>query len=153
MDIQNNKQLLLLLLQDLCGRLLYKVKIQHVSEPDTQYELYSLNLNSLEILFWNYKGKNLRIGDCGKLIRFGNIRYKPYLRPMSSMTKEEIKEYRKTQNKIAIQWDEYSQPIGYTYVDTYKTFDWLNRKMFDYRGLIEKGLAIEAPKGMYESID
>jgi hypothetical protein len=27
--------------------------------------------------------------------------------------------------------------------------DWLNAHHFDYRGLIEKGLAIEAPEGMY----
>ena len=26
--------------------------------------------------------------------------------------------------------------------DTYKSIDWVNKKMFDYRGLIEKGLAI-----------
>ena len=30
-----------------------------------------------------------------------------------------------------------------------KLIDWLNKKMFDYRGLIERGLAIEAPEGMY----
>ena len=28
-------------------------------------------------------------------------------------------------------------------------YDWLNAHHFDYRGLIEKGLAIEAPEGMY----
>ena len=27
--------------------------------------------------------------------------------------------------------------------------DWLNKHNFDYRGLIEKGLALEAPEGMY----
>ena len=51
----------------------------------------------------------------------------PYLRPMSSMTKEEHKEYE--------QW----LPDGYC-IDT---FDWLNAHHFDYRGLIKKGLAIE----------
>jgi hypothetical protein len=30
-----------------------------------------------------------------------------------------------------------------------KVFDWLNAHHFDYRGLIERGLAIEAPEGMY----
>jgi hypothetical protein len=35
--------------------------------------------------------------------------------------------------------------------DSYILLDWLNKKMFDYRGLIEKGLAIEAPKGMYNT--
>jgi hypothetical protein len=27
--------------------------------------------------------------------------------------------------------------------------DWLNKHHFDYRGLITKGLALEAPDGMY----
>ena len=29
-------------------------------------------------------------------------------------------------------------------------YDWLLKHHFDYRGLIEKGLALEAPKGIYE---
>ena len=36
----------------------------------------------------------------------------------------------------------------YTIVDF---IDWLNKNHFDYRGLIEKGLAIEAPKDMYKN--
>jgi len=51
---------------------------------------------------------------------------KPYLRPMSSMTKEE----RKEQCKFSA-WNN----IEY--------YDWLNAKHFDYRGLIPKGQAIE----------
>jgi hypothetical protein len=35
-------------------------------------------------------------------------------------------------------------------VSSIKIFDWLNSHHFDYRGLIEKGLAIEAPDGMYK---
>ena len=34
--------------------------------------------------------------------------------------------------------------------DINKVNDWLNKNMFDYCGLIPKGLAIEAPKGMYK---
>ena len=30
-------------------------------------------------------------------------------------------------------------------------YDWLNAHHFDYRGLIEKGLALEAPEGMYKT--
>ena len=48
---------------------------------------------------------------------------KPYLRPMSSMTN---KEYEHTKNM---------SPLDY--------IDWLNAHHFDYRGLIDKGLAIE----------
>jgi len=61
---------------------------------------------------------------------------KPYLRPMSSMTEEEKIDYQAFFN-----YD------GVEYPDEY--IDWLNKNMFDYRGLIEKGLAIEAPEGMY----
>jgi hypothetical protein len=33
-----------------------------------------------------------------------------------------------------------------------KVTDWLNKKMFDYRGLIPMGLALEAPEGMYKEL-
>ena len=54
---------------------------------------------------------------------------KPYLRPMDSMTEEEYAEF------------------GYdTLRYTIQDIDWLNAHHFDYRGLIEKGLAIEVTK-------
>lgn len=54
----------------------------------------------------------------------------PYLRPMSSMTEEERKEYK---HFVAFS----GSPDGAA-----NFIDWLNKNMFDYRGLIEKGLAI-----------
>lgn len=60
---------------------------------------------------------------------------KPYLRPMSSMTK---KEKRDLGGDI------------HTYY-TIREIDWLNAHHFDYRGLIKKGLALEAPEGMYKT--
>ena len=70
-----------------------------------------------------------------------NIVYmKPYLRPMSSMTEEEKEEW------------EWMNPIPdgcYPIEERLEMFDWLNAHHFDYRDLIPKGLAIEAPKGMY----
>jgi hypothetical protein len=65
------------------------------------------------------------------------IMYKPYLRPMSSMTKEEKLMYE----GLMIGTDNVSYMLD--------VIDWLNKKMFDYRGLIERGLALEAPRGMY----
>jgi hypothetical protein len=47
-------------------------------------------------------------------------------------------------------------PIEYTFVyehDINSYIDWLNKHHFDYRGLIEKGLALEAPEGMYSIKD
>ena len=69
---------------------------------------------------------------------------KPYLRPMSSMTKVEMLEYISLKEDI-IACDD----ITYSF-ETYESIDWLNKNHFDYRGLIEKGLAIEAPEGMYK---
>ena len=65
---------------------------------------------------------------------------KPYLRPMSSMTEEEKTEFRQLRGVIAISDMIVADAVG---------FDWLNAHHFDYRGLIDKGLAIEAPEGMY----
>ena len=60
---------------------------------------------------------------------------KPYLRPMSSMTEEEQKEYHKT-----FRVEPYGN--GYVYVESAKSFDWLNKNMFDFRELIPKDLAL-----------
>jgi len=62
----------------------------------------------------------------------------PYLRPMSSMTKEEKETYEMFFNEDG---------LLDTSVDTY--VDWLLEGHFDWRGLISKGLALEAPEGMY----
>lgn len=66
---------------------------------------------------------------------------KPYLRPMSSMTEEEKKEFID-----AVTWE----ANGKFYIDEsedisfyQEKYDWLNAHHFDYRGLIPKGLAIE----------
>lgn len=58
---------------------------------------------------------------------------KPYLRPMKSSeaTEQELKEIEVLDND-------------------YKSVDWLNAHHFDYRGLIERGLALKAPTGMYD---
>ena len=64
---------------------------------------------------------------------------RPYLRPMSSMTEEEKKEYNA--------YHSHPDNIGdspWFYVD------WLVDNKFDYRGLIPKGLALVAKEGMYE---
>ena len=70
---------------------------------------------------------------------FGN--FKPYLIPLSSMTEKQKKEYQ----YITERW---MYDPSYSISDS---TDWLNKNHFDYRGLIEKGLAIEAPKDMYKN--
>ena len=68
---------------------------------------------------------------------------KPYLRPMSSLIEKELDECRAT--------CKYRQ-VGQSILDcaTPETIDYLISHHFDYRGLIEKGLALEAPDGMYK---
>jgi hypothetical protein len=60
---------------------------------------------------------------------------KPYLRPLSSITTKELEKYNELFNKS---------------LDTWTHVDWLNSHHFDYRRLIERGLALEAPEGMYK---
>ena len=74
---------------------------------------------------------------------------KPYLRPMSSMTEEECKEAKT--NGCIIYHDTSPKNRGLMVIASPKGIDWLNKHYFDYRGLIEKGLALEAPEGMYDT--
>lgn len=84
----------------------------------------------------------------------GNFLYdiKPYLRPMSSMTEEEKKQRKELGILL---WSDSNGKRGFdgfgniSGEDILKAIDWLNKHHFDYRGLIEKGLALEAPEGMY----
>jgi hypothetical protein len=67
---------------------------------------------------------------------------KPYLRPMSSMTKDEVEQYY----KIRTGEDRYKS-LGELDAEL---FDFYHKNHIDYRGLIPMGLALEAPEGMYE---
>lgn len=67
---------------------------------------------------------------------------KPYLRPMSSMTEEEVFEYLSACDK------DYKDSLT---TPRHSGVDWLNSHHFDYSGLIEKGLALVAPEGMYKT--
>ena len=70
----------------------------------------------------------------------------PYLRPMSSMTEEEINVFHKLRF-IHINYG--LEPLQC--VLSVNEIDWLNAHHFDYRNLIGKGLALEAPEGMYKN--
>ena len=87
---------------------------------------------------------------------------KPYLRPMSSMTEKEFLYFMsvrgmnlKSHEIQEMMSENFSHPNGMAIVNTLGRYshniDWLNENMFDYRGLIEKDLALEAPEGMYNN--
>ena len=101
----------------------------------------------------------MHILDADSFMRNSIETTKPYLRPMSSMTEEEGKELEDLFHKINnpcwvdIEYGCVNFAGGNDFIDTEIAevyTDWLNKKMFDYRGLIEKGLALEAPEGMYK---
>ena len=105
-----------LLLKDLCARLPYGV-IVYLKYDENTYITREMGLGSLhDIMFDSAEGK-------------------PYLRPMSSMSEEEWNDYKST-------WKLIEHDLEDTYEPCIESFDWLNAHHFDYRGLIEKGLAI-----------
>jgi len=124
-----------LLLKDLCARLPYGV-ILSVTLKDKYDDIVNRNIELTEY-------------NLGYITKASNWqKYKPYLRPMSSMTEEESNEYRMF---IDYSYNDFtSESTPCVYIDKINEYlDWLNVHHFDYRGLIDKGLAIEAPEGMY----
>lgn len=130
-----------LLIKDLCARLntnlvcsIYRVDDQGIGYRDEILHGYC------KIDAWHefYFGE-----DCG--ISIDNVsKIKPYLFPLSSMTKEQ-KQYLK--NRFCYDWDGEPYDLWKCQIeigDTDELIDWFNKNYFDYRGLIEKGLAIDA---------
>ena len=126
-----------LLLKDLCSRLPYKVKCKYSGEIPMIGEV----TNNIGVLSNIHVDKDCPFEINGGIYGFADV--KPYLRPMSSMTDEEKKEYSKTLLIIDGHYPFY----------TIDTFDYLLSRHFDVHGLISKGLALEAPKDMYNIND
>ena len=146
-----------LLLKDLIARLAYDVKIALKNNGSYHHEnvakkgdvtidiLKGFNGNYFSIhhtnpLDWDWYDNDIDIEDI-----------KPYLFPLSSMTAEQEEEFKTLYYRYhesafifneRFAYDRYSiKDIGF-----YPCYlqDWLNKNHFDYRGLIKKGLAIDA---------
>ena len=133
-----------ILLQDLATRLPYRVKVYINSCIDEQNQmgLFDVNFASETIGVCNEKWAFraipiVDIDDNTKIV-------KPYLRPMSSMTEEERKEYELLANHCIV------TSIGFAHLEAQILINWLNAHHFDYRGLIPMALALEAPAEMYK---
>ena len=143
---QEEKQLLL---KDICARLQYGVKF--TLSGDNIYTMKGIDLIVTDEGNWEY-------AVTAKGIIPIEIEYiKPYLRHISSMTEEELNECVIKSGIADIKCptiktfqDRLQHCINWFIADT-KEIDWLNMHHFDYRGLIEKGLALEAPEGMYKT--
>lgn len=105
-----------ILLSDICNRLPYGLFVKEPNNPDPVIYTYDYHPH---------------INKCI-----------PYLRPLSTMTEEEYN---------SINWDncahvtKYSSNKGFEFISintfTLEVQEWLNKNMFDYRGLIPMGLA------------
>ena len=137
-----------LLLKDLCARLPYGVKLQKTYDTSDPVELYLIDLCHHTIKFYTYKGEGLTMCDVGNIERFGKLRYKPYLFPLSSMTEEQKLEIKSLCDGTEIfddgGWMSYISILGsFNFEINLAVVDWYNKNHFDYRGLIPKGLAID----------
>lgn len=155
--IQEDKDLLLL--KDLCARLSHKVKVHcewNLFQGDRcseDGEIVSINIYSKSIHFKR---------NCGRIIEipFNRIdgEVLPYLRPISSMTEEEmdklfdilhIDKDGKDEDWIKINDDlgiKFFFPTGKWIENVADAYDYLYSIHIDFRGLITKGLAIEVTK-------
>ena len=147
-----------LLTIDLCSRLPYIDTM--VRWQDEDYQMISIGFGRVTLVkpLWSITAGSPLITEV-----------KPYLRPMSSMTKKEKKEllnivcgkkgskyFHLSEEGIDSNDAEVQEVrnfefhwINFSYKNIEKATDWLNKKMFDWRYLIPMGLAIEAPKDMY----
>ena len=121
----------MLLIKDLSSRLPYVVYVQHTS--GVSGILHNISIH-------HKYDKNDNIYDAICYIDFledgNNItieHFKPYLFPLSSMTEKQEKEYNNLN----------CYELG-CFPHTEEALDYLIKNHFDYRGLIEKGLAIDA---------
>ena len=123
-----------LLLKDLCARLPYHPKINIYNDS---WE--GCQIGEFDNELWYH---HIEAFNCDR------IEIIPYLRPMYSMSEEEKKEFQACH--CVYGWHPDFQPMMCNLANELNMFDWLNEHHFDYRGLIEKGLALEAPENMYK---
>ena len=121
----------MLLIKDLSSRLPYAVHVQHTSgfsgilHDISIRHIYDENDNIYDAICYT--------DFCGDGDSITIEHFKPYLFPLSSMTEEQEKEYNNLN----------CYELG-CFPHTEEALDYLIKNHFDYRGLIEKGLAIDA---------
>lgn len=154
-----------LLLTDLCTRSMYGVKV-NVVHHDKSELFFGKKKTLVGVLYAVFPSEERVIVDeLSEAIAPINVRHggflieedcvKPYLRSMSSMTEDEkaelqeivksnpISPYGELTNKC----DNLTRSVAY---GAYDITRYLLSKHFDTIGLIEKDLALEAPKDMYK---
>ena len=140
---QEDKELLFI---DLCARIPYGVKVCAVED-------LAMTLKQIDYKGFCESWEN-------EYFKYYSRWTLPYLRPISSMTEEEKESFKELctmyNGSIDTDYESFGMRIlethpryGDSFCQDFTPFDWLNTHHFDYRGLIEKGLALEALEGMY----
>ena len=150
-----------LLLKDLCCRLPYGVKISWRND-EVEYKVFELtSITSKKCESYKEDGKELAVNGeyiewrlnenkMGKFYKFATLCefIKPYLRPMSSMTEEEK---IKLTSYLAAERIASQNGINEVLRAQRNTTNFIYSLHLDLLGLIEKGLALEAPEYMYKN--
>lgn len=126
-----------LLLKDLCARLPYGIKLEckwKTPAPNGTYGMITTMDSFVLDQVCNIEDTDVPFDE-----------FKPYLFPLSSMTEEQKKEYNSLRNFVPTYHYEFGDIVEDTELyDNFESIDYLIANHFDYRGLIERGLAIDA---------
>lgn len=141
-----------LLLKDLCARLPYGVigRCEIDASYDTSFdtifqihkfdaEVYGIKEDSLFVYPLIEDNDEQTFAEEEVANGIDILDFKPYLFPLSGMTEEEWEDYQKIRMIDWVHGD-----INGTFINAGLIVDWLNAHHFDYRGLIDKNLAIDA---------
>lgn len=127
-----------LLLEDLSCRLPYEVICQ-VMDGENGFDK--------DILTQVHSNGMVSVG----YLHLPVIKVKPYLRPLSSMRVDEKTELC-TRAYYPDEIKSLEDRLDLIQLNAKNANDFYNEHMFDIRGLIEKGLALEAPEDMYTNL-
>lgn len=132
------------ILSDLCGRLPHNVVMRN------NYGKFGI-LRTMNVQYGVYE---LEIGSSNPYEQGGILTWKPCLRPMDSMTEDEMKQLKKetcplgtgtfNTKSLLCPMNHFGEDIPYTFM--HKIIRWLNAKHFDYNGLIDIDAAIAMDK-------
>lgn len=156
----------ILLANDLCCRLQYGVLLRCLNPEvdevgyatgnwvESTERLFGINLLNVETVI-SAASPIITVDEEGIEGCYSLYEIKPYLRPMSSMTDEEYWELDRIVNysEAYINQDNTNDKLAKNatwYLCHSRGLDYLNSHHFDYRGLISKGLALQAPEDMYK---
>ena len=123
------------LVKELCARITYGVNVYWNGEHNI-VKLYKVKLYGTTPDDYVFSGLGQPEPDYEYDMRLNDI--KPYLRSLSTMTKEEAKWCDPFYNYEGVDENVISEYI-----------DWMYSHHFDINKLIERGLAVEAPEDMY----